>query len=448
MKYRYLLFFILISGFAHAQDVEASRLATIKYGTEVEIAALIQSLRTENADYLDDELVALVENTRYVRILSGVFAFFGEREKSGLEKRAQRAVVERDEEANETVLSAVEYLGRLKHAEAVPVIMELLDTEERRFMNTAFRAIGRASSQDSAAADETAEFLIDFYTNRDPGSDNQREVIIAIGATGSKKGVSLLCEIASNPDDRIPLRIAALDALSKIGDAEGLDVILECVNANDPNVRSSAVSALGPFSGEKVDAAILEAFRDSYYRTRLAAAGAARQRKLAAAVPFLQYRAERDDVPNVRDESIRALGEIANAEAIAVLDALFSERKNSDRIRTIAAEMLMNNESDKNLERLIVELDDAKQKNQTNLYNGFLKVIGEAELRGDKTLIENIARRFMQSGTVMEKLYSLDIAANNNLTRLSNEIKVMAEDRNEGISRKARRTAEKLGIEI
>jgi len=445
----WLIILFLITFPIYPQEVEASRLATIKYGTEIEIASLIQALRTENADYLDDELIALIDDTRNQRILSGVFAFFGEREKSGIETRAIRAIAERDDEANETVLSAVEYLGRVKSTEAVPSIRELLDSEERRFLSTSFRAIGRACSGDSALADETAEFLIDFYTNREPGDDNRRELITAIGATGSKKGVDLLVDIVSNPDERVPLRIAALDALSKIGDERGFNAIIESISTNDPNVRSAAVAALGPFSGEAAEKAILDAFRDSYYRTRIAAAQASRDRKLVAAVPYLRFRAERDDVPNVKDEAIRALGAIANDEAIEVLNGLFTDRKNNERVRLLAATMLMKNSpSPANFDRLVKELDEAKTKNLTNLYNGFLKIVGEAVIDGDTTEIEKVARRFFSTGTVIEKLYGLDMAANNNLKNLRAEIMVLVGDRNESISRKARRTAERIGINI
>jgi HEAT repeat protein len=444
----FFFLFLFLSFFIHAQDVEASRLATIQYGTETEIAALIQTLRTENADYLDDELISLIDNTRNQRILSGVFGFFGEREKSGLEERAIRAIVERDDETNETILSAVEYLGRVKSAEAVPVIMDLLETEERRFLNAAFRALGRAGSANSTLADETAEFLIDFYTYREPGDDNRREVITAIGATGSTKGVELLIDIVSNTDERIPLRIAALDALSKIGDQDGLGAILECAGTSDPNVRSAAIAALGPFSGDAVDKAILDAFRDSYYRTRIAAAQASRDRRFAAAVPYLRYRAERDDVPNVRDEAIRALGSIANEEAIEVLDSLFSGRRNNDRVRILAAEMFMKSTGGSNFGRLIVELEEARTRNLTNLYNGLLRVTGETVVDGDKGEILSVTRRFLQNGSIMEKLYGLDMAANNNLSGLDTEIIALARDRNESIARKARRIAEGLGIVI
>ena len=451
MKFKYLVVFLFISICAYAQsgrDTEASRLATIRFGTEVEIASLVQTLRTENADYLDDELITLVEGTRNVRILTGVFAFFGEREKSGLEARAIRALEEREDESNETVLSAIDYLGNLKAANAAPALMEILDTEERRFMNNAFRALGRVSSANSAHAEQTVDFLIDFYENREPGDDNRREVIIAIGSTGSSKGLPLLIDIASNTDERFPLRMAALEALSKVGDSAGLATILDAVNTNDPNVRSTAVAALGPFSGEEVDKAILDAFRDTFFRTRVAAAQASRDRKLEAAVPYLQYRAERDDVPAVRDESIRALGAIGSREALAALDGLFTEQRNSDRVRLLSAEMLMQNAGQQNFKRIVAEMDDAKQRNQTALYNGFLKIVGEAVIAGDTTEIEETARRFLSLGGLMEKLYALDMAANNNLRTLAVEIQPLTRDRNQSIANKAIRTLERLGIRV
>jgi len=431
---------------AFAQNAESSRRDIIRYGTETEIANLIQSLRTENTDYLDDELIALAQTSRNQRILSGVFGFFGEREKSGLESRAMKAIVERDDEANETVISAIEYLGRVKSADAVKVIIELLDTEERRFYTVGFRALGRAASADKEAGDETADFLIDFYNNRNPGSDNQREILLAIGTTGSVNGIELLSEIAENEDERIPLRMAALEALSKIGNEQSLNTILKCVSAGDPNVRSAAVGALGPFSTPEVDNAILDALRDSFYRTRLAAAQASRERRLVAAIPFLKFRAENDDVPNVRDEAIRALGAMGNAQANEILEGLFTTRRNSDRIRILAADMIMKNAPDNNFDKLVTELDEAKRTNQTNLYNGLLRIVGETRLSGSKTSIENITRRFMRDGTVIEKLYALDMIANNRLTGFTEEINKLAEDRNESIARRARRTLEALGI--
>jgi len=446
MKNKYIgIFFIILPTLVFSQqNSEASRRDTIMYGTDTEITALIQALRNENADYLDDELITLANSSSNTRVLSGIFGFFGSREKNNLEDRAIQAVSQRDDEANDTVTAALDYLGRIKSAAAVDVIITLLNTEETRFLNTGFRALGRAGSADRSSADKAADFLIDYYTNREPGADNRRELIIAIGTTGSVKGIEMLSEIATNEDERIPLRIGALEALSKIGASDCVDAVLTCVNTNDPNVRAAAVAALGPFSGREVDNAILEAFRDSYYRTRIAAVQASRERRLAAAVPFLKYRAERDEVPNVREEAIRALGVIGNADAVQILEALFADRKNSDRIRTLSAEMVMKSASSENITRIITEMEEAKRRNQNNLYNGLLRSLGEAVVIGDRTEMSNITRRFMQSGNVTEKLFALDMIANNNLTGFDTEINALASDRNEGIARKARRTLEIL----
>jgi HEAT repeat protein len=430
--------------FAQTDSTETVRFNTIKYGTETEIATLIQALKTEGADYLDNEIIALVENTRNQKILSGAFAFFGEREKGGLEDRAVRAIDERDVEESETVLSAIDYLGKVKAGAAASSLQDILDNEERRFMGAAFRALGQVSVASSGGtSDDTAEYLIDYYENRDPGDGNRRDIITAVGATGSAAGVPFLAGLATDNEERAPLRMAALEALGKIGHADGLNAVIECVSSNDPNVRSTAVTALGPFSGDAVDKAILDAFRDSYYRTRIAAAQASRQRKLVAAVPYLQFRAERDDVPAVKEESIRALGAIANAEAMNVIRSLFTGRTNADRVRIVAGETLMQNEPERNLDSFFTEMDEARQKNQTALYNGFLRTIGTVKSAG----MEPYARRLIQNRGATEKFTAMDMAANNNLTGLAAEIRTLAEDRSESLARKARRTLEILGLQ-
>ncbi|MDR0455969.1 MAG: hypothetical protein LBH20_04710 [Treponema sp.] len=225
---------------------EKVRYNTIKYGTETEIVTLIQTLKTEGSDYLDNEITALVEKTRNQKILAGAFSFFGEREKSGLEDRAIRALEERDEEKNETILAAIDYLGKAKAEKAAPVLRKLIESNEKRFVNAALRSFGRISGSGGRSSD-AAEYLVDFYENGSPDDESRREIIAALGAAGSASAVQFLAGIASNSDERAGLRTAALESISKIGDSGGLDAVLACVTSSDPNLRSAAVTALGPF---------------------------------------------------------------------------------------------------------------------------------------------------------------------------------------------------------
>ena len=435
-----------------AKTIEEQRLDTLRFGTEVEIANLIQTLKNEKVTNLDDELIEIAKNTRNRNILAGIFSFFGDMEKSGIEDRAVRAVSDRDEEANETVMAAIDYLGKVRYGGAIDCLEELINSGESRFLNSAFRALGRAGKgqggedQDAPdSADRAAFYLLDYYNNRIPGEENKREIIVALGETGSSEAVPFLSSLVKNTDERPVLRMAALDAISKIGDSEGLDAVIEAVSSTDPNVRSSAIAALGPFSGEAADNAILEGFRDSYYRTRIGAAIAAGKRRLEIAVPFLRYRAEKDDVPSVKDEAIKALGAINNEEAMAFLDSLFSERKNADRVRILAADMLLQNDADKYGRKVEIEMDEAKNKKQTPLYNGFIRILVNAK----SPTLENLATRFITSGGVIEKSLALDLMLNNEFRGLADAARELLDEKKSGasVARKAKNTLEKLGLE-
>ena len=213
------------------KTIEDQRLDTLRFGTETEIANLIQALKNEKSTYFDKELIEIARNTRNRNIMAGIFTFFGETEKTGLEDRAIKAIQERDDEANETVFAAVDYLGKVKASQAVDCLEELINAGENRFLNSAFRALGRAvrggqEDSDSERADNTAFFLLDYYNNRNPGDENRREIIVALGETGSKAGVSFLADLIKNQDERAVLRMAALEAVSKIGDSQALDAVI------------------------------------------------------------------------------------------------------------------------------------------------------------------------------------------------------------------------------
>jgi HEAT repeat protein len=284
--------------------------------------------------------------------------------------------------------------------------------------------------------------LIDYYNNRTPEDENRREIIIALGEVKSPAGTPLLREIVENNDERPVLRMSALEGLAKIGDSEGLPAVLLAVESADPNVRSSAVAALGPFKGDEVDKAIMEAFRDSYYKTRMAAAQAARERRFVEAVPYLRFRAERDDVPAVKDEAIKALGAIGNSDSLDILSSLFTERKNADRVRLLAAEMLLQDTAPGYAGKVIEELEEAKKKNQTPLYNGFLRILGAAKAPA----LEDLAKQFFFSGGVVEKSYALDMVRNNELKSLADQVRELTDEKYGSLSRKAKLVVEEMGL--
>jgi len=465
-KLRCLAFLLATLGFLFAQEggeksaapaeksVEDQRRETLAYGTESEILALIQTISSEKDHFLDEELVKLAE-TSGGGILAGVFGYFAGEKKSGLEDRAIEAVREHDNEAAGTVTAAVNYLGQIRCRGAVEPLEDLILSGDNRFLAAAVRALGSAAGKDAddggtgapydaGLADDAARFLLDYYENEHPTDETLRELITALGETGSKLGAPLLGEMIQNAEERAFVRMMALEAAAKIGDPQSLDAVTTAAYSQDPNVRAAAVAALYPFSGEKADAAVLEAFRDSYYRVRIAAARAAGKRRLAEAVPYLKYRAERDETPAVRDEAVRALGAIGGGECMAILDGLFSGRKNSDRIRLTAAEALVKNAPDEYAPKAAVEMDEAKKKNQTQLYNGFIRILGTAKTQK----LEDLAARLLKDGSIVEKSLAIDLAAANGYHGLAEQIRPLtdAKSGSPGLARKAQDALETLGL--
>ncbi len=426
------------------RSVEELRRDTVRYGTDAEILDLIQKLASEKASYLDGELKTVAENTINGKILSGIFGFFSDRNVPGLEDRAIGLILARDGISGEALTAAIGYVGARKAAAASDALKDILEAEEKAFSGPAARALGRiGSAMDGGGAADTAEYLMAYYTDREPNDEVKREILVALGELRAAEGVAFLAGIAASADERPFRRITALEALKKIGHEDGLEAVLAALGAQDANVRAAAVAALGPFKDKRADAAILEAFRDSFYKARMAAASAAGERALAEAVPYLRYRAERDEVAAVKDEAIRALGAVADGASLDALSALFLERKNSDRVRSLAAEQLLAADAPSYAERVIAELDEAKAKKQNALSGALAKALSAAET----WKVKDLAARFISSGDVVEKAYGMEMAARNGFRDLADLIRPLAEDKNGTIARRAKEALEKLGLE-
>ena len=174
---------------------------------------LIAELKNENADYLDPELLNVAENSKNKKIVSGIMQFFGEREKSGIEDRAHKAIEARDDEADETVLAAIDYLGQVAAQNAQETLTALLAAEERKFMTPAIRALGKiggglspkdeaknAKRAASAKGDEIAEYLMAYYADSNADDAARSEILAALGNCRSSRSTAFLAEIAENND--------------------------------------------------------------------------------------------------------------------------------------------------------------------------------------------------------------------------------------------------------
>jgi HEAT repeat protein len=433
-------FFFLSSALIMAQDSEEAQHEILLYGTDSEISALIQTLKKNKADYLDDELAALVRSTKNPQIKSAVISFFSEREKSGLENEAIYLIENRDDIESAQVLAAIDYLARIRYENAQQPLRALLEADEDSYRTLAVKALGRTTGD--ASADGAALYLINYYNTKTLNDDAQRELVLALGETHSKKASPFLIELV-NENVRPGLTLAALGALEMIKDEAALDTIAAQLESKDPNIRAAAVGALGGFSGAAAEQTIIDAFRDSYYKTRLAAVKAAAEKKSADAVPYLKFRAENDEVQAVKEEALRALGAIGaagNGKAADALETIFDDKKTSDRNRILAAEMLAGIDGEKYAGKIIQKIDEAKRTNQKLVYNGLVAAVSKA--KSEK--LSALAGQLFASKNAADIAFALEITGNNRFNAFLGETQRLAQDANSGLARKANEVLEKL----
>jgi hypothetical protein len=103
--------------------------------------------------------------------------------------------------------------------------------------------------------------------------------------------------------------------------------------------------------------------------------------------------------------------------------------------------MLLQNDAPEYAKKVIDEMDYAKSKNQTTLYNGFLRVLGSAKA----DVLEDLAKRFFALGGVIEKSYALDICLNNDFRGLMEEIRALSDPKNGSLAVKSGNILKKWG---
>jgi HEAT repeat protein len=441
----YVLFFAaMAAGAAETSGAEEEALRqTINYGTDSEITELVKKLRDGNIDSLDGDLIRLAEKTRNQNIILAVFSFFNERSVKGLEDTAIAILSGRENETPQKVTAAIDYLGAVKEKKAVPALTEIVSSGGGQYDGQSIRALGKiaGSGMSRAEADAITETLLDYYNNGAANAGNREAVIAAVGNSGGEGAAAFILGIVNDAELGTPLRMAALEAAGKLKDEAALDSIIAAAASADPNIRYAAVGALGSFDSKDAAAVILESLRDSYFRTRLAAIRSTKTQALKEAVPYLRYRAERDEAAVVREEAVLALGEIGGNAAEAALAAMLDDTKNSDALRSLCAEMLIKNDADAYAGRIIAKLDEASAKKQTALYKGLLKALSTARTRK----VEDLTARLFASKDVTEKFYALDMAANNGFTAFKAEAEALSKDKNLSLAGRAKKTLEKLG---
>ncbi|MDR2490768.1 MAG: HEAT repeat domain-containing protein [Spirochaetaceae bacterium] len=438
---------LAVAAAAFGEEDETARYRDIiRYGTDTEITSLLQTLKANKTIHLDKELITVMKQTKSSAIRTAGINFFMEREDGVIQELVLSFLQGRDEVDTAVISAALDYTAHKGGEAAVPVLRDIIQTDDLRYQAQAIRALGKAARKSGADEKEkTAGFLLDFYHERAATEETRRIILEALGEGDLAFAADFLTAIIGNPEESGGLRVEAINSAGKLesaNDNEALrDAVIGSLAAAEPFVRTAAVGALGSFPGKESDAAMLDALRDSFFRTRLAAEKAIGKRKLGEAIDFLAFRAKYDEAFSVREEAVRSLAAYETSAANSALESVYDEKKSGEKIRLMAAEALVKNDPGVYVKKLRADLDDAKKTKQKNLYNGLLKALSAS--KGDDA--QNLVVTLLASNDMTDKSYAIDIIEGNNLTGFSSDLQKIADNPKDPLRVKAKNTLEKLG---
>jgi len=160
-------------------------------------------------------------------------------------------------------------------------------------------------------------------------ADNQILVIQTLGKRADPAALPALFAMAKGAD-KTGVRLAAIRALSAIGHASAVPVLVGLFADTDRQISEAVRESLAGLPGEQTDAALMAMFNSSDTSQRLTALELIGRRRMTASVPTLLKAAGGAD-PQVRPAAIRMVGELGGPDQLpALLDLLMGTKATQD----------------------------------------------------------------------------------------------------------------------
>jgi HEAT repeat protein len=213
--------------------------------------------------------------------------------------------------------AAVEHIGYHEDERILPALLHAIRDEAPRVREAAAHSL--ANMHDPAALPVLRDML----------SDRSQWVrtfaVRALGDQDCREALDVISRLATE-DPAIPVRIAAIEALGRIGGQEKVGFLAEKARDEDQNVARAALLALGSIGGPDSLAIILSAIKTPDQATRVDAVKALQSHGGPRAVEALQA-AAMDTDPLVSRAAAHALAGLDTEEAVYCLLQLTAEQR-------------------------------------------------------------------------------------------------------------------------
>ena len=305
--------------------------------------------------------------------------------KKGQTDRAEKIYQKIFEGDYRTLVRAAAFgqLVELQQAEAIPLVLDMLDSDTPELKQAATQAV-----QDIKGEKATRRFARELPDLK-PAA--QALLLGVLAARGETDGLTpVVNNLADSDNDAV--RIAAIRALVPLGNAGSVDVVADSLSAGG-EVGRAARDTLLNIQGEGVTRALIQEAKKGSAAVRAEVIDILAERDISDAIPTL-YAAAKDGNSRVRRAAVQALGTLGGPDDLArLVDMLLDPVAKGDRgvlersITTIAGRM---DDREARTEPVIDALDEADADTKGNL----LSILGS--LGGKQAL--SAVRQYVDSG--------------------------------------------------
>jgi HEAT repeat protein len=212
--------------------------------------------------------------------------------------------------------AAIEHIPYLEDARVASILAGAIKSDSARVRASAAQALAQADSAQAMrhliGALNDADPWVRYFTAR------------AIGKHGYTESLDALARIAQQ-DAASHVRIAAMEALGRIGGARAAATLAGLVELEDGELSAAALAGLGRVGHPDALPPLVAAVRSPAPSRRAGALRALGERGGPGAVDAIQWVAAADTDPAVIQAAIDALAQLATPEAIAALIALTAD---------------------------------------------------------------------------------------------------------------------------
>jgi HEAT repeat protein len=227
--------------------------------------------------------------------------------------------------------AALGALGRLRHREALPQILELLTHYDENVRSQALQAVAQIGDK------SVAPRLIQMY-DAERRRWRRRNYVDPIAQLLGRKATAFLQRAIE--DDHYGVRMAAVYAAKRhLSDADRYRLLIDVIRKDDrDSLRYAAINSLADQDAARAAELLERVLRDGGQQARAAAAQALARAGTAATTRTLIDQFAREEDPGVRQMIINSLGRVRDKQVVPVLKRAL--RSPDIQLRTAAIQAL------------------------------------------------------------------------------------------------------------